>query len=290
MIRLTTASGWAAIVGMPAICAICFCGPTGSVNNAPSLTPVADKTVFVGEPIDFRISATDPDGDAVAYSLSGAGDGASLDPSSGQFSWRPAPADTGEKTIVFQASDGRHAITASANFTVIMPSLGASESIRFLRPSGGEVYAYGDTLAIAFVMNYCARNAPMRVSAPGQYSCSFANTSEYWPTRDSEDSTDASGRVCKFLRKYPDLGIWVCFYKLPLVDLTSLNNPSGGCAFSFGGGTARVDSLRIFLWDPYATEMIFPMECASDASAGFAVVNALLVGKNSNTFSVAPRS
>ena len=58
--------------------------------------------------------------------------------------------------------------------------------------------------------------------------------------------------------------------------------------FSFGGGTATADSLRIFLKDPYAAQMGNPAECSSDFNAGFAILNALLAGAISNYFSVAP--
>jgi hypothetical protein len=287
MIRLTRATAWLIAAGIPAIGYICSCGPTGPGNNAPSLAPVADRTVFVGEPIDFRISATDPEGDAIAFSLFGAPGGASLDPSSGLFSWRPALSDTGEKTMTFRASDGAHEVSSSAKFTVIMPSLGESEVIRFLRPAGGEVYTYGDTLTIAFVMKWCGYNAYMQVRGPNQSPCSFAGTSMYWPTRDSNDSTDADGRVCKFSRRFQDRGLWIGYYRLPLIDVDG-NSNAAGCAIGFGGAAARVDSLYLFLKDPYA-DTRNPMECASDPPSGIAVINALLSGNCSNKFSVAPR-
>jgi len=277
------------VAGALGIAFICSCwpnDPAGDKGAPPSLTPVADRTVFVGEPIDFRISATDPDGDAITFSLSGA-PGATLNPSSGAFSWRPALSDTGEKTIVFQASDGTHSITSSTKFTVIMPVLGASEVIRFLRPAGGEVYTYGDTLTIAFAVKWCAQIAYMEVYMPNRSSCSFAGTSEYWPTRESNDSTDVDGRVRKFSRRFQDRDMWIGFYKLPLLDIRADSN-AAGCSIGFGGGTARVDSLFMRLKDPYANTRD-PAECASDPASGFGVMNALLVGDYSNKFSVAPR-
>jgi hypothetical protein len=243
--------------------------------------------VFVGEPIDFTVSATDPEGDAIAFSLSGAPGGASINPSSGLFSWRPKISDTGAKTIVLQASDGAQIATSNMQFTVIMPVLDATENIRFLRPAGGEVFTYGDTLTIAFATRWCAHNVFMQIFGPGQDLCSFANTSEYWPTRDSNDSTDVDGNVRKFSRRFQNLGMWIGYYKLPLVAIGA-GSSSASCPIGFGGGTARVDSLRIKLKDPYANTTS-PQECTSDPIAGFSILNDLLIGKVSNMFSVAPR-
>jgi hypothetical protein len=269
---------------MAAVGFICSCGPTqpGSGNTQPpSLTAIADWTVFVGEPIDFRVVATDPEGDAITFSLPGAPGNASLDPSSGLFSWRPALADTGEKTIPFQASDGAHNVATSTTFTVIMPALTDSEAVRFLRPVGEETYTYGDTLTIAFAIKWCCENAFIEVHTRDQNTLAQAID---MPARDVTDFTDSQGRVCRFARPFPDRMMWIGYYKFPLVDQVTMI----GDTLRLGGGTARVDSVRIRVFDPYV-DLRGPAGCASTIPVGFQVMNDIMVGVYSGYFSVAPR-
>jgi len=284
MTRLTRSAVWLAAAGMAAVGFICSCGPTqpGSGNTQPpTLTAIADRTVYVGEPIDLRVAATDPDGDRVTFSLSGASCGASINPS-GIFSWRPTLADTGEKTIVFKASDGAHEVTASTKFIVIMPALADTEAIRFLRPLEGETYRYGDTLTIAFAIKWCAMNAFIEVQAPDQRPTSSQAID--MPARGVTDSTDSQGRVCRFARLFQDRMLWIGYYKLPLVDQVTLT----GDTLRLGGGAARIDSIKIKVADIYV-DTRGPEGCASTIDAGVPVMFSLKEGVYSGNFSVAPR-
>ncbi|HUL50941.1 MAG TPA: hypothetical protein VLU94_00005 [Candidatus Nitrosotalea sp.] len=67
-------------------------GEPFEINRAPSLAAIGNQEI--GEDVDltFRASATDPDGDGLAFSLDpGAPSGASIDPVSGVFHWAPPP-------------------------------------------------------------------------------------------------------------------------------------------------------------------------------------------------------
>ncbi|NLT43828.1 MAG: tandem-95 repeat protein, partial [Anaerolineae bacterium] len=64
----------------------------GDANDAPVLAPVAGGTYAELSAIDFSASATDPDGDALSFSLVNAPAGAVIDPGTGAFSWTPTEA------------------------------------------------------------------------------------------------------------------------------------------------------------------------------------------------------
>jgi len=266
------------------------CLPTDTGGNgrgsAPSVTPRADMKVFVGEPLDFYIPASDPEGDRITFSLTTAPASASIDPSTGLFSWRPAIGDTGETTIVVRASDGSRASTDSMKLTVIKPSLGTEPGLRILRPAAGDTtaYAYGDTLTIAFAMTWCG-NMPVLTFVPKEGrlgECIFVqnNTGGNAIARDqlSSDSLDGSGRVCKFSRTWQSEGFWVGFYRLPLVDAFTIGSE---CALDFGNGSMRKDSIRIKIEDVYGFD-----RCGMSNPGAISQITS---GGYSGYFSVIPR-
>jgi hypothetical protein len=66
------------------------------INQPPTLDPIPDQTVNEGVLLSFTATATDPDpGQTLTFSLDpGAPSGASIDPSTGLFSWTPPPAES----------------------------------------------------------------------------------------------------------------------------------------------------------------------------------------------------
>ncbi|MGH9458343.1 MAG: Ig-like domain-containing protein [Thermoanaerobaculia bacterium] len=93
-----------------------------AVNDAPTLAAVADQTVTAGTPISFALSATDIDGDALAFGASPLPAGASLDPQTGAFSWTPSAAQAGSYTIPFHVTDpGGLSASREATITVLRP-------------------------------------------------------------------------------------------------------------------------------------------------------------------------
>jgi hypothetical protein len=69
-----------------------------AVNHAPVLSPIANQVVTFGSTVTFTASATDPDaGETLTYSLApGAPTGASINPSTGAFTWAPTAAQVGQ--------------------------------------------------------------------------------------------------------------------------------------------------------------------------------------------------
>jgi gliding motility-associated-like protein len=76
------------------------------VNAAPILTGIGDKTANEGSQLTFTATATDSDSATLTYSLVGAPIGASINSSSGAFTWTPTGAQGGTHTFTVLVSDG----------------------------------------------------------------------------------------------------------------------------------------------------------------------------------------
>lgn len=61
-----------------------------TINNAPLLNSIGNRTVNEGQLIEFAVNATDADGDVLTYSASNLPAGASFNVSTGIFSWTPS--------------------------------------------------------------------------------------------------------------------------------------------------------------------------------------------------------
>jgi hypothetical protein len=78
-----------------------------NVNRPPVLGNIGNKTVTAGQLLQFTVSATDPDGNPLTYSVSNLPSGATFTPSTRTFSWTPSANQTGSYSNVrFQVSDG----------------------------------------------------------------------------------------------------------------------------------------------------------------------------------------
>ncbi len=95
---------------------------------------------YPGEPVDFAIAASDPDGTAVEFFASSLPPGASLGASSGVFSWLPGGADVGDFAIDVVVRDEDFEETSrvllfqiapqdSCNVPVCDPALGCSPTL-----------------------------------------------------------------------------------------------------------------------------------------------------------------
>jgi hypothetical protein len=77
------------------------------VNRAPVLDAIGDKAVAEGEELSFKLRATDPDGDALTFAADNLPSGATLDPTTGAFIWRPTYDSAGSYSgVAFSVSDG----------------------------------------------------------------------------------------------------------------------------------------------------------------------------------------
>ena len=74
-------------------------------NTAPILYPIGDKSVDIGSPLQFTISASDFDNDPLIYSTSILPGGASFNPTTRTFSWTPVEGQAGTYTVHFEVTD-----------------------------------------------------------------------------------------------------------------------------------------------------------------------------------------
>jgi hypothetical protein len=76
-----------------------------AANRAPVLSTIGNKTGTVGSPVTFTASATDPDsGQTLTFSLgAGAPAGASINPTSGAFTWTPT--SVGSPSVTVRVTD-----------------------------------------------------------------------------------------------------------------------------------------------------------------------------------------
>jgi len=153
------------------------------VNRPPVWSPTADTTTIEGRAIQFTVSASDPDGQALVYSASDLPPGATFDPSSRTFSWTPnggwvvPPATQRETTIVFFVSDGVATANDTVRITVFPPQwtftvfpnapnpFNPSTTIRFTLPEAGQV-----TLAVYDIRGALVRDLVGRPLMAGAHS------------------------------------------------------------------------------------------------------------------------
>jgi hypothetical protein len=97
-----------------------------NTNAAPLLSDPADRTLYVGQLVQFQLQATDADGDSITFSSSTLPAGATLS-SGGAFSWTPGSAQVASVTLQATDCTGRSAsqsVQITANVQP-QPHLGA---------------------------------------------------------------------------------------------------------------------------------------------------------------------
>jgi len=99
-------------------------GGVVTVNRAPTLSAIANRSILAGQALLVTNLATDPDlsAQALAWSLASGPSGAVINPANGVLTWRPriaqAPSTNLLKVVV--ADNGKPSLSATQNFTVIV--------------------------------------------------------------------------------------------------------------------------------------------------------------------------
>jgi len=113
-----------------------------NVNQAPVLAAIPPKTVAEGANLAFSLSATDADSDTITYSASNLPAGATLDITTGAFSWTPDYSQAGPFSIIFTASDGNGGVSSqTAAITVVN-----TDRAPVLNPIGAKSVKEGATI------------------------------------------------------------------------------------------------------------------------------------------------
>ncbi|MDI6787025.1 MAG: M6 family metalloprotease domain-containing protein [Planctomycetota bacterium] len=97
-----------------------------NTDRAPILTSPGNKEISEGAELRFTLSATDPDADSIVYTMTSTPTGATLNSSTGVFSWTPDYTQSGEYLVTFFAisvalSDSKQ-ITITVLDTTLPPS------------------------------------------------------------------------------------------------------------------------------------------------------------------------
>ena len=87
-----------------------------TVNQAPTLDPIGDRTVDENESLTFTVVGHDSVGDNLTYSVTGLPAGATFNSATGAFNWTPNFNQAGTYHITFTVSDG--SLTASETITI----------------------------------------------------------------------------------------------------------------------------------------------------------------------------
>ena len=106
-------------------CALCGCGSGQCAsdgkcytNSAPVISPIGNKETDENKTLEFRVEASDPDGDFIAFFASGLPPGARFNMTTDVFTWTPNFNQTGNYWVTFYVVDQGY------------PRLGAQEMIR----------------------------------------------------------------------------------------------------------------------------------------------------------------
>jgi hypothetical protein len=95
----------------------------GGANLPPQIAPIQNRIVTLGQTLNFTVAATDPEGQALSFSLQGAVPaGAQITTLSGLFSWGPTQQQTPSTNVItVRATDnGVPPMSATRAFTVIV--------------------------------------------------------------------------------------------------------------------------------------------------------------------------
>ncbi len=79
----------------------------GRLNQAPAITSVPDVEAVVGRPYSYAVTATDPDGDPLAFALVTAPTGMTIDATTGLIAWNPTTTNIGTPDVRVRVQDGR---------------------------------------------------------------------------------------------------------------------------------------------------------------------------------------
>ncbi|MEZ5336394.1 MAG: putative Ig domain-containing protein [Methanolobus sp.] len=98
----------------------------GDYNRPPVLSSIGSQEVDEEEKLRITLSATDPDGDDLIFSVDDAPNGSAFNATTGVFTWTPEEGDAGTYYTMFSVTDGSSTDTENVTITVEEPSSSSS--------------------------------------------------------------------------------------------------------------------------------------------------------------------
>lgn len=110
-----------------------------STNQAPTISGTASTTATVGQAYSFQPTASDPEGKALTFSISGKPSWAVFDANTGRLSGTPTASDAGaSSSVVISVSDGHNKVSL-ASFTLTVAAAGTgTATLRWVAPTANE--------------------------------------------------------------------------------------------------------------------------------------------------------
>jgi len=163
-----------------------------NVNRAPVLSTISDKSVYLGDSLNFAVDATDPDSDSLTYSAQNIPSGATF--TNRTFSWTPSESQVASYNVTFVASDGQlqdsEQITITVNAADTLPP-----SVTNISPASGSIQVPLNSLATLHITDagkgVDANSVTIKVNNNTVYTSNTAHySSAYGDCRRSGTSAD----------------------------------------------------------------------------------------------------
>lgn len=250
-------------------------------NQPPVLNPIGDKSVYVGQILEFTVSADDPDGDDLTYSASGLPSGSTF--SNSEFSWTPS--EIGTYTVTFTVDDGNGG-TDTETIKITANEAEETNQPPVLNPIGNKTVETGKTLMFTVWgtdpdgdnLVVTAANLPEGASFKSQ-NCTFSWTPSQPGTYPGICFTISDGE----LTDSEQITITVTAQQTqPTITPTTpaaLQPPSGGGSGGGGTDTKRFTTVagscdqKGVLWED-VTALSVDIQCALTLLRGTTIVNA----------------
>ncbi len=120
-----------------------------NVNRAPILSTIGNQSVYTDDSLTFTVSATDPDGDTITYSVEGSPSGATF--ANQTFSWTPGDSQVGSYEVTFAASDDNAQDSESITITVSADT--SAPSVTNCSPAAGDIQVPLNNLIILHIVD-----------------------------------------------------------------------------------------------------------------------------------------
>ncbi|MFH1414320.1 MAG: PKD domain-containing protein, partial [Candidatus Omnitrophota bacterium] len=171
-----------------------------NANTDPVLSAIGNKSVDENATLSFVLSASDADSDTLIYSAADMPIGATLNSSTGAFSWIPSYTQSGSYNVTFNVSDGNGGID-SEEITITVANVEAfSISVSATPTSGTAPLAVNFTVSASSINGSIARyewdfegkgNYAWDSSATGSCSYVYAGAGNYISTVRVTDESGA---------------------------------------------------------------------------------------------------
>lgn len=164
-IRITVTDGKAS-ASLPLFTITVTSTSSSTANRAPTISGTPPKTAVAGQSYSFQPTASDPDGDALAFSIQNKPAWATFSTSTGRLSGTPTSSQTGTySNIVIRVSDGKVSTSLPAFSITVTTTSNTAPTISGTPPTSvaaGQTYSFqpSATDANGDVLTFSIQNRP----------------------------------------------------------------------------------------------------------------------------------